>query len=261
MTHHRTMRRRTPLTALILAPFVLWAVVWMWDRALLPLSVKMWRSEFAVRARLASGDAAARSKALGDAAAAREPDAEERARLLRQGLEDADPYVRNMAASWLGSPRTEVGEREALIARARQDPDAGVRRTAEAALEQWESRERSWPVEWWKLWRAGEYSKLGLMALTAVTIAAPVIIGLAFLIYFLARLLTYLYERRWRAVVVLPVMGVWAAASYGMFLLYFVAGHAGHLDGWKTFQLAGVLWLAIAFYAATGWGLHFAVRR
>src|SRR3989304_468037 len=69
------MRRQTPLIALILAPFVLWAVVMMWDRVLLPLTVKMWRSEFAVRARLASGDAGARSKALRDAAAAREPDA------------------------------------------------------------------------------------------------------------------------------------------------------------------------------------------
>ena len=190
-----------------------------------------------------------------------EPGEQERERLLRQGLEDADPYVRRMAVSWLGSPRTEADERQALIARARQDPDADVRQTAEAAQKQWESRERSWPVEWWKLWQAAEYSKLGLMGLTAVTVAAPVIIGLAFFIYFMARLLTYLYERRWRVLAVLPVMGVWAAASYGMFLLYFVAGHAGHLDGWKTFQLAGVLWLAIAFYAATGWGLHFAVRR
>jgi HEAT repeat protein len=190
-----------------------------------------------------------------------EPGQKERERLIRQGVEDADPYVRRMAVSWLGSPRTETDERRALIARARQDPDADVRRTAEAAQEQWESRQRSWPVEWWKLLQAREYSKLGLMALTAVTVAAPVIIGLAFFIYFMARLLTYLYQRRWRTLAVLPVMGVWAAASYGMFVLYFAAGHAGHLDRWETFQLAGVLWLAIALYTAAGWGLHFAVRR
>ncbi len=189
------------------------------------------------------------------------PDDQKRERLLKQILEDPDPYVRRMAASWLGSPRTETGERQALIARARQDSDAGVRQTAEAAQKQWESRKRSWPVEWWKLWQAGEYSKLGLMALTAVTVAAPVIIALVFFIYFTARLLTYLHQRRRRALAVLPVVGVWAAASYGMFMLYFVAGHASHLDRWETFQLAGVLWLAIAFYAAIGWGLHFVVRR
>jgi HEAT repeat protein len=190
-----------------------------------------------------------------------EPGEQQRERIIRQGLADADPYVRRMAVSWLGSPRTETDERQALIARARQDPDTGVRQTAEAAQKQWESRKRSWPVEWWKLWQSGEYSKLGLMALTAVTVAAPVIIALAFLIYFTARLLTYLHQRRRRALAVLPVIGVWAAASYGMFMLYFVAAHAGHLDRWETFQLAGVLWLAIALYAAIGWGLHFAVRR
>jgi len=190
-----------------------------------------------------------------------EPAKQERERVLRQGMDDADPYVRRMVASWLGSPRTQTKERQALIARARADPDASVRQAAEAAQRQWESRRRSWPVEWWKLWQAAEYSKLGMMALTAVTVAVPVIVGLGFFIYFTARLLTYLYERRWRALAVLPVMGVWAAASYAMFLLYFVAGHAGHLDRWEAFQLVGVLWLAIAFYAATGWGLHFALRR
>jgi hypothetical protein len=53
----------------------------------------------------------------------------------------------------------------------------------------------------------------------------PLIIGLAFFVYVIARLLTYLCQRRWRALAVLPVMGVWAAASYGMVLLYFQCIH------------------------------------
>jgi len=44
------MPRRTPRIALILAPIALWAVVMAWNRVLLPLSAKLWRSETAVRA-------------------------------------------------------------------------------------------------------------------------------------------------------------------------------------------------------------------
>jgi HEAT repeat protein len=189
------------------------------------------------------------------------PGEAEREAIVKRGLEDADPYVRSVAAGWLASPRTGIDDREALLARAQRDSDSNVRRSAEGALKQWQSRERSWPVTLWKLWQEGEHTKAGLMALTAVTIAAPVLVGFVYLIYFMARLLTYLFERRWRALAVLPVMAAWAAASYGMFLLYFMAGHASRLDAWQTFQLAGVLWLAIALYAAAGWGLHYAVRR
>ena len=59
----------------------------------------------------------------------------------------------------------------------------------------------------------------------------------------------------------IPVMANWAAASYGMFMLYFVAGMAGDVDAGETAILAGVLWGAIALFAALGWGLHYAVRR
>lgn len=189
------------------------------------------------------------------------PEASERERVLRQGLADPDPEVRRAVVSWLGSPRGSSDARREYFARALQDADPGVRQAAEAAQKQWESRKRSWPVEWWRLWRSGQYSKLGLMALTAATVAVPVVIGLAFFVYFTARLLTYLYQRRWRALAVLPVMGLWAAASYGLFMLYFAAGHAGQLDRFETFQLAGMLWLAIAVYAAIGWTMHFVVRR
>ena len=56
-------------------------------------------------------------------------------------------------------------------------------------------------------------------------------------------------------------MATWVAASYGMFMLYFMAGMAGDLAASKTAILASILWGAIAVYAALGWGMHYAVRR
>ena len=180
---------------------------------------------------------------------------------MKRALNDRDPTVRRMTADWLTSPKVATAERQALFAQLQQDPDAGVRTAAVGAQHQWEGRKRAWPVELWQRWRAGEHTEVGLAVLTAVTIAAPVAVGIGFLLYFMACLLTCLYQRRWRALAVLAVMAVWAAASYGMFLLYFMAGHAGGLDTKETLRLAGLLWGATALYAVAGWGLHFAVRR
>jgi hypothetical protein len=189
------------------------------------------------------------------------PGQAERDAIVKRGLEDADPHVRTVATGWLAAQRVEISDREALLERAQRDPDADVRRAAAAANNNKQVGPRSWPVELWDLWREGQYAKAGLMALTAVTIAAPVLVGVAFFIYFMARLLTYSFARSWRALMLLPVMAAWAAASYGMFLLYFAAGHAGRIDTWQMLQLAGLLWLAIALYTAVGWALHYAVRR
>jgi len=190
------------------------------------------------------------------------PDTDARDALLERALADADPFVRANLVGWLYAPRAESNKREALLARALADPDANVRRAAEAAQQNWHKRPRSWPVEAWNLWRSGEYEKLGLRALIAVTVAAPIIVGGVFFVYFMARLLTYLYQRRWRALAVVAVMAVWAAAGYGMFMLYFMAAHAGgRLHLVEAFQIAGILWAAVALYAGLGWGLHYAVRR
>ena len=161
--------------------------------------------------------------------------------IVKRGLDDADPYVRRNAVGWLSSDKTRTSERQALFEQALKDPDADVRAAAAQAQQTWEARKRSWPIELWQTWRAGEYGKVGLTILTTVTMAAPVLVCIIFLLYFMARLLTYLFQRRWRAVVVIPVIAIWAADSYGMFVLYFAAGHAGSLDGGEIAVLAGAL--------------------
>jgi len=67
--------RRTPIIALILAPFVLWALVMAFNRVLLPLGAKTWYSEVSVRARMAIGNRPMRLQALRDAARLPSPDA------------------------------------------------------------------------------------------------------------------------------------------------------------------------------------------
>ena len=187
-------------------------------------------------------------------------DDEERAAIIERGMKDPDPYVRSNAVSWLASPETMASQREAFIAEALNDPDPNVRRSAAATQQNWHTRDRAWPIELWRLWQAGERGKVGIRVLIAVTVATPVLIGGIFLFYYMARLLAYLQQRRWRAAAVVPVMGAWAAASYGMFMLYFMAAHASNPDAGETAFLAGILWGAIAVYTALGWGMHYAVR-
>jgi hypothetical protein len=191
-----------------------------------------------------------------------EPGAAEADAIRARALQDADPRVRRSAAGWLGSARARYDDRPSLIDKALQDPVAAVRASAEAAQRQWQSqRDAWWPRKLLQMLRDGEYGKLGLTVLTFFTIATPVVIGAAFVLYYTARLLTYTFQRRWRALAVLPVMAVWWVASAGMFLLYFTAGHAHRLDRWETFVLAAILWAAIALYAGLGWGMHYLVRR
>jgi len=181
--------------------------------------------------------------------------------ILERGMADPDPYVRRMAVSWLGSPKIETNQRQALIAQASNDPDPAIRASAATSQQDWESRERAWPVKLWQLWQAGESGQVGMTVLIAVTVATPILIGAIFLLYYMARLLAYLHQRRWRAAAVAPVMAAWTAASYGMFMLYFLAGMAGNRGAGETAVLAAVLWGAIGVYAALGWGMHYAVRR
>ena len=97
--------------------------------------------------------------------------------------------------------------------------------------------------------------------LIAVTVATPILICGIFLLYFLARLLTYLLQRRWRAATVVAVLGAWMTASYGMIMAYFMAAHIGDADAGEIAIVAAALWGAIGAYAALGWGMHYAVRR
>jgi hypothetical protein len=185
----------------------------------------------------------------------------ERDAVIERGLSDPDPIVRGNSVSWLGSPKTRTGSRQAFIERAMQDPDPDVRATALSAARDYESRKRAWPIELWQLLRDGEFGRVGMTILVGVTVATPILIGVVFLIYFVARLLTYLYERRPRSLAVVGVIAAWIAASYGIFMLYFVAAMAGNSDSGEVAIVAAVLWAAIAAYGALGWGLHYWVRR
>ena len=187
-------------------------------------------------------------------------DEEQRAAIIERGMNDPDPYVRSNAVSWLALPETKASQREESITEALEDPDLDVRRSAAAAQQNWDTRKRAWPVELWQLWQAGERGKVGMRLLIAVTVITPVLICGVFLLYFTARLLTYLHRRRWRAVALVPIIVTWAAASYGMFMLFFMAAHAGSPDAGETAILAGMLWGAIAVYTVLGWGMHYAVR-
>ena len=160
----------------------------------------------------------------------------------------------------MASQKTNSSQRQAFIEEALKDMDPGIRRSAATAQQDWESRECAWPIDLWRLWQAGERGKVGMTILIAVTVAPPILICGIFLLYFMARLLTYLYQRRWRAAAVVPIIATWAVASYGMFMLYFMAAHASNPDAGETAILAGILWGAIAVYTALGWGMHYAVR-
>ena len=218
-------------------------------------------NDFPAQLEAATRDPEPRVRVLALLALQRDASGAQRDALLERGLTDPDPYVRRMAASWLGTPRVKTSRRQELIALALGDADPDVRAAAAASQQDWESRKRAWPIELWQLWRAGEYGQVGMRALVTVTVATPILICGIFLLYFVARLLTLLQQKRWRAAAVVPVVAVWAAASYGMFMLYFMAAHAGDADGGELAILTAILWSAIALYTGLGWGLHFAVRR
>jgi hypothetical protein len=190
-----------------------------------------------------------------------DPGRVERAAILERGLTDADPYVRRHVVSWLGSPRGRYADREIWFERLATDADPDVALSALAAQQQWQGRKRAWPVELWRELRAGEYEQVGRSVVIAITVAAPVVICGIFLVYFVARLLTYAGRRSRRAVVALPVIGLWIAASYGMAWLYFIAAHAYPTELGEFLLLAAILWGVTAVYGGLGWAMHYAIRR
>ena len=181
--------------------------------------------------------------------------------IIEYGMNDPDSYVRSNVASWLGSIRMQTDQHQALLAKALKDPSPDVRQSAAAAQQGWDAHVRAWPTELWQLWQAGDRGQVRRTILNAVSLVMPILIGGIFLLYYMARLLTYLRQRRWRAVAAVPVMAIWSAASYGMFLLFFAAGRTGSLDAGGINHMANDLWPAVAFYAALGWVMHYAVRR
>ena len=75
----------------------------------------------------------------------------ERDAIVERGISDSDPYVRRNAVSWMGTTKIQTSKRQAFITQTLQDPDPDVSTAAAAARKDWESRERSWPVELWQL--------------------------------------------------------------------------------------------------------------
>ena len=185
----------------------------------------------------------------------------EREAVIELGLADSDPYVRRTTISWLGSPDLHIDRREELIARGQQDSDPSVRSIATASLQQWTGRKRAWPVELWRLWREGERRKVGVRLLFGATVGTPILICLVFALYCVVRVIVLALQKRIRAVVGVLILGVWAAATYGMVILYFLAGHVGDVDSKEMLTVAGVLWGAIAIYGLLGWCLHLVIRR
>ncbi|MFW2404875.1 MAG: HEAT repeat domain-containing protein [Gammaproteobacteria bacterium] len=181
--------------------------------------------------------------------------------VIERGIDDPDPIVRANVVGWLGSPKTKTRRRDEFIERGSHDANPDVRAAAASAKVNFESRKRAWPIETWQLLRDGEFGEFGLRILLVLTIGTPVLICASFLIYFMARLLTYLRERRARAIATAGVMLVWVAASYGLGMLFFLAGLSGATDTGDQAIVTAIIWGVIAIYAALGWGLHFLVRR
>jgi hypothetical protein len=182
-------------------------------------------------------------------------------RYLRRGLSDPDPQVRSKISPSLFSERLKISRRQDLIDLALRDPDQSVRDAVLHEQEKSRSRESAWWSGIVRQWRSGEYTRSAMAVATLITIAAPVLIGASFLLYFAARFSTYLRQRRWRAVAIIPLAGISCAACYGMFLLYFIAGYTGDGDVGKTAQLIGLLWLAIGAFTLLGFALRVFVRR
>ena len=175
----------------------------------------------------------------------------ERDAILIAALNDNSPTVRQSVFSWVGYPGTKSNIQETLFAKAQQDPNEAVRTAAAKAQKKLKPRSR----------QSRSLKKHILSILAYVTMVVPIIVGGVFLLYYVARLLTYIGQKRRRAIAVIPVIMLWATASLGMFTLYFIAAYSSRSNTLETLQLTGILWVAILVYTALGWGMHYFVRR
>jgi hypothetical protein len=174
-----------------------------------------------------------------------EPGEEEGDAIWERALNDVDPVVRGSAVGWLAGPNRITDRRQALLDKAKRDPDAWVRQIAIETERQLATRQsEGWTARLVAMWQAGEYGKLGLTVLTYVTIAAPVLVGGTFLLYYMARMLAYASQKRWRA---RPSSRSWPSGG-------------PPATACSCFISCSVM-PAIAVYAALGWGMHYLIRR
>lgn len=112
----------------------------------------------------------------------------------------------------------------------------------------WDTVWKPVSVSLWQRWHSGEQAEVSLAVLTAVTIAAPVAIGLGFLLYYLAR------PGRARG------HDGWGGGESRDVPAVFHGGTCRVLDTQETLRLAALLWGATALAAAAGWRLQYPVR-
>lgn len=100
-------------------------------------------------------------------------------------------------------------------------------------------------------------------ALIIALAAVPIVLCVGFAIYFLARFITYLLARRWRALRAAGIMGLWTLLSIalgaGLSAVVLGLGH-GSMSIGEGFAIVAAYAVVIGAYGGTGWLLRLAVR-
>lgn len=110
------MSRRTPISAILLAPVALFLLVLLWNEAFVPLYRSVWYSNTVLQWRLDSERPQIRADAIKDAVSPRAEDTALLAELISRMQTDESPQVRKTAATALG----QIGSRRPLPAEAVQ---------------------------------------------------------------------------------------------------------------------------------------------
>ena len=170
-------------------------------------------------------------------------------------------FVQRNVLTWVRSKGLNTpAVRAALRDMVTDDPPLARERTA--LLDSLESASRT-PLR--RFWDAVvEPKNYGGFAFIAVA-GLAIVICVAFLIYFTARLFVYLSARQWRALAAFGIVTVWIGASaalgWGFFFGVFVAGgHNSQPPLSAQFSVVGILLLLVGAYALLGYGLRRLVR-
>ncbi len=179
----------------------------------------------------------------------------ERTALLQDVLSRGTAQERRSLLRALGSSRVPMPGLEGAIDGLRQAEDP---ETAALARTLWERDHL--PAEVPK--RASGW--LGGAAFTGL-VGLPIALCACFAVYYLARLLTYVGARRWRALLAIGVLALWAGLStvlgWSIFAFALGLGHGHRLSGLESAAVLGIYLGVLAVYGSVGWLLHYPVRR